>query len=398
MADRRVGRRLDASALLIWSRNTFWLVPGTCVLAAVVLGLVMPRLEGLVPTELIYPGGPEGARSFLASITSSMISITGLVFSITIVALQLAAGQFTSRVMRDFLRDRLIQWTLGIFVATFTYAMVLQRSVRGTSEEGAFVPALGISLAFLLVLASTGSFIAYIHHIANSIRIAEIVERIAAQTRTVIDVRYPPDPHEPAAPLPSGNPDRIVVTPRPGVIVAVDRAALFAAATERDAAFTMLAAVGDFRPAGAPLIAVHGECPDHLERHVSFDTERTHEQDVAFGFRQLVDIVERALSPALNDPTTAAQSIDHLHDLLRRIAARPPPPDRQVDDAGVVRLVHAVPAFADLLDLALEEVLHYGGQDPQTRRRLRVMLTDLQDAALPCYRDAVARRLAELPG
>lgn len=161
-------------ALLIWSRNTFWLVPAACVAMALVLALVLPRLEDLIPSALLFPGGPEGARSVLGSIATSMISITGLVFSITIVALQLVAGQFTSRVMRDFLRDRLIQWTLGIFVATFTYALALQRSVQGTSETGAFVPALGVTVAFLLVLLSVGSFIAYIHHIANAIRIASI--------------------------------------------------------------------------------------------------------------------------------------------------------------------------------------------------------------------------------
>jgi uncharacterized membrane protein len=166
----------------------------------------------------------------LGSITTSMISITGLVFSITIVALQLAAGQFTSRMMRDFLRDRLIQWTLGIFVATFTYALALQRSVRGTSETGAFVPALGVTVAFLLVLVSVGSFIAYIHHIANAIRIASIVERIAAQTREVIEDLVPDVEPAPAPEPPHGDPDHVVPAPRQRVVVAVDRAGLVEAA------------------------------------------------------------------------------------------------------------------------------------------------------------------------
>lgn len=208
-----MSRATAPSVLLIRARNTFWLVPAGCVLVALALALVLPEVEGLVPASLVFPGGPESARSFLSSITSAMISITGLVFSITIVALQLAAGQFTSRVMRDFLRDLLIQWTLGIFVATFTYAMVLQRAVRGTSESGPVVPALGITVAFLLVLASVGFFIAYIHHIANSIRIAEIVERIAAETRTAIDQSFPHEEPGPPAALPQGKPDRVVLAP-----------------------------------------------------------------------------------------------------------------------------------------------------------------------------------------
>ncbi|GAA3223702.1 DUF2254 domain-containing protein [Pseudonocardia petroleophila] len=383
--------------MLIWSRNTFWLVPAVCVLVALTLALLLPEVEGLVPESSVFPGGPESARSFLSSITSAMISITGLVFSITIVALQLAAGQFTSRVMRDFLRDRLIQWTLGIFVATFTYAMVLQRAVRGTSESGAVVPALGITVAFLLVLTSVAFFIAYIHHIANSIRIAEIVERIAGATRAALDASFPTEGPEPTTAGPAGAPDRIVRAARHGVIVAVDRRALVDRATRCDAVSTMLAAVGDFLPEGAPLIAVHGHCSHDLGRYVSFDTERTHEQDVTLRFRQLVDIAERALSPSLNDPTTAAQAIDHLHDLLRRIATRPTPSGRFADAEGTLRLITETPTFPGLLHLALEEIVHYGGEDPQTRRRLDSMLVDLRDAALPCHRAAVERGARMLP-
>lgn len=160
---------------------------------------------------------------------------------------------------------------------------------------------------------------------AGCVLVALLLALVLPETRTAIDESFPDHEPQPPAPLPQGAPDRVVVASRPGVIVAVDRHAMIDAAVRGDAVCTMLAAVGDFRRAGAPLIAVHGHCPDDLERHVGFDTERTHEQDVAFGFRQLVDIAERALSPALNDPTTAAQAIDHLHNLLRRIVARPTP-------------------------------------------------------------------------
>lgn len=130
-----------------------------------------------------------------------MITMTGLVFSVTIVALQLAAGQSSSRVMRDFLRDRVIQWTFGVFVATFSYAMVLQRDARGVSGGAhVAVPQLGMSLAFVLVLASVALFVGYINRIANSIRVANIVARIGARTRATITARYPLN--APAAPPP----------------------------------------------------------------------------------------------------------------------------------------------------------------------------------------------------
>lgn len=128
-----------------------------------------------------------------------------------------------------------------------------------------------------------------------------------------------------------------------------------------------------------------------LLRHVAFDTERTYEQDVAFGFRELVDIAERALSPAVNDPTTAAQAIDILHDLLWRLGERPIPAGHHLDRAGQLRLLADLYTFGDLLDLALEEIAHYGSRDIQTPRRLQALLIDLQGCALPQYQPAIAR-------
>ncbi len=375
-------------------------MPASCVLIALVLALGLPRLDVHTRTPLLFPGGPESARSFLSSITTAMISVTGLVFSITIVALQLAAGQFSSRVMRDFLRDRTIQLTFGVFVATFTYAMVLQRSVRGTSNgSNAFVPQLAVSVAFVFVLTSVALFIVYINHIANAIRVANIVARIGAQTRAVLEVRYPPGGAPGTAAPPNHAPDRYLCCPHPGVIVSVNEAALVAHAAAADTVIALQPSVGDFIPAGAPLLAIYGDIfdEDQLLRHLAFDTERTYEQDVAFGFRELVDIAERALSPAVNDPTTAAQAIDVLHDLLRRLATRPTPTGRHTDAAGKLRLIVPMYTFPDFLALALDEIEHYGANDVQTPRRLRSMLTDLAAVALPAYQPVLDQRLRTLP-
>lgn len=370
-------------------RDGFWVVPAVCVTVAVALALVLGQLDLPMTTPMLFPGGPASARSFLSSITSAMISVTGLVFSITIVALQLAAGQFSSRVMRSFLRDGTIKLTFGVFVATFTYTMVLQRSVRGTGVGG-FVPQLGVSVAFLLVLASVTIFVVYINHIANAIRIANIVDRIGDDTRAVLEVRHPTT-SRPNPPLPSRPPDHCLPYPRPGVIVSVNEAALVARAADMDAVFALVPRVGDYVPAGAPLLDIHGPAVEakDLLRHVAFDTEHTYEQDVAFGFRELVDIAEHALSPAVNDPTTAAQAIDVLHDLLRRVASRPDPPAARTDATATPRLVIRGYTFSDLLDLALEEIHHYGAHDVQTPRRLHTMLTDLHAAALPEHRPPV---------
>lgn len=378
--------------LRVRCREAFWLVPTAFGTGALLLGLALPAIDGHPAFSVLYPGGPESARSFLSSITTAMISITAVVFSLTIVALQLAASQFSPRVMRDFLRDRLIQYTLGVFVATFTYSMVVQRAVHGTSAGSNEVPEFAVSVAFVLVLVSVAFLVAYIDHIANAIRVANIIDRIGAHTRETLEARYPVAGDPPANdPLPGRTSGEPVTSPRAGVVTSVNVDALLAAAVDADAIVIVSVRMGDFVPGGAPLFTVYGNGLKgaRLLRHFSFDTERTYEQDVAFGFRELVDIAERALSPAVNDPTTAAQAIDVLHDLLRRLATRPAPVGWRLDTHSTPRLFIPPYEFGELLELAVEEIFRYGTSDVQVPRRLRHMLDDLHAVALPIHRSAV---------
>lgn len=387
-------RRSAVRHLLARSQQSFWLVPTGCVVLAVILAFGLPQADVHADLHVLFPGGPESARSFLSSITTAMISVTGLVFSITIVALQLAAGQFSSRVMRDFLRDRVIQSTFGVFVGTFAYTMVLARSVRGVSGgSDVFVPQLAVTAAFVLVLGSVAVFIIYINHIANAIRVANIVDRIGAHGHTALNAV--PSPPDNAGDLhaPTGSPNRVVACPRGKVVVSINEEALVRCAASTDAVFALVPRIGDFVPEGAPLFTLHGDgpCDDELLQSVAFDTERSYEQDIGFAFRALVDIAERALSPGTNDPTTAAQAIDVLHDLLRTVATRPPPPWHRVDESGALRLVVPTYDFAELLQLAVQEIAHYGAEDIQTPRRLTQMLRDLHTVALPSYQTAIER-------
>jgi uncharacterized membrane protein len=239
------------------------------------------------------------------------------------------------------LQDRFNQLTLGIFVATFVYAMVVLRSVRGGDQDEAFVPHLGVNVAFLLVLASVLVFLFYIHHIAQSIRVATIIASIAADTRALIERRHPLelDEHDTAYPALGGQagPSHIVSAAVPGIVVTVDDTML-ARLTERSGnAVQVLRAIGEFVPAGAPLLRVYGPHPapdKQLCAAIVLGEERTLDQDVGFGLRQLVDIADRALSPGVNDPTTTIQVIDQLHDLLRRLAVRSLPPLRRTDGDG----------------------------------------------------------------
>ncbi|MDP9443909.1 MAG: DUF2254 domain-containing protein [Actinomycetota bacterium] len=367
------------------------------------LGLLLPRLDARISDDVpfLFAGGPPGARALLSAVTTSMISVTGLVFSITVVALQLASSQFSPRVLRTFLRSRTTQLTLGVFVATFLYAIVVLRSVRGDAVEEPFVPQVSVTVAFVLVLASAAVFLRYIQHITDSIRVSTIAGNVGNETRELIariaSTRGEDEPPA-AVRLP---PEREVVTSvAPGVLVHVDGDALLRYAERADVVLRLLVRVGDFVPAGAPLVAVHGAvgrvAPARVRSALRLGRDRTMQQDVAFGLRQLVDIAERALSPGVNDPTTAVQVLDQLHDLTRRLATQPDPSPARAGADGTVRLVMPQRGFAELLDLALDEILDYGGESRQVRRRVAAMLDDLESVSRQEHRAPVAAKRRRL--
>ena len=191
--------------VIAWLKERFWVLPTMFGILAGLLAEGLSRIDsnllGATPPAFLFAGGPEGARTLLSAIVSSMISFTALVFSITIVVLQLTSGQFSPRVLRTFLRDRFNRVTLGVFVATFVYAMVVLRSVQGTSQTAPFVPQLAVTTAFGFVLASTIVFLLYLNHTAQAIRVATIIAGIAGECRaalepatrpTISPTRYPP--------------------------------------------------------------------------------------------------------------------------------------------------------------------------------------------------------------
>jgi uncharacterized membrane protein len=392
----------------IWTRlrDTFWVVPLTFALAAVFLGLGLTAFDDWLDTSLelplLFAGGPEGARSVLSAIITSMISFTGLVFSITIVVLQLTSSQFSPRVLRTFLRDWVNQVALGVFVATFVYSLVVLRAVRGTAETDTFVPQISVTVAFGFVLASVAVFLLYIDHIAQSIRAATIVTQIGEDTRVAIERTHPSDTEPRTRVPPPATAGRRVASDASGVVQQVDDRALLELAEAHGVTIRMVRAVGEFVPEGAALLEVHGaDLPDEasLRAAVHLGKERVLDDDPGFGLRQLVDIAERALSPGINDPTTAVQVIDQLHDLLRLLAARPLPERQTLGEDGRLAVHVPQPTFEDHLHLAVDEIAHWGADSPRVQRRLRAMLVDVQEAALPENRDAVARVLRSLdPG
>lgn len=397
--------RLQLQRLTERVKASLWLAPTIATLAAIALATMLPMIDRRIAQDrrawFLFGGGVESARELLSTIASSMISLTALVFSITVLVLQLASGQFSPRVIRTFLQEPATKVAMAVFVGTFVYALIVLTKVR--AAPGEFVPALAVWFAFVLILASVGVFIHYIDRMANSVRAITVLTRVAAETRDGIDCMYPDmmsEEIEAEHTLPSREPDVVVHhAGPPGVVAAVDADALLHLATRAGVLIALTSRIGDFIPTDAPLFRIWGASDldrAALSSTVAIEEERTPPQDPAFGFRQLVDVAVRALSPGLNDPTTAVQALDQLHDLVRRLSRRHFPAEARADGTGAVRLVLPRPGFDDYVRLAFEEIFEYGKSSVQVVRRLRGALQDCMAVASPARRQVLREQLQQL--
>lgn len=367
-------------------RGRLWLIPGFGAVAAAIVAWILVAVDrGLAGDAngfFLFGGGPESARAVLSTIAAAMLTFTGLVFSITMLVLQLASSQLSPRVTRTFLRDRANQVVLAIFVATFVYALLVLREVRSV-EETAFVPAVAVWWAFVLLIGSVGAFIFYIDHMAQAMRVVTVIDQVATETRNAIERCYPdPSGSLPPVDLPLADVAGIVTAPdRPGIVQAIDGERLEALATESQAVLEVVPRVGDFVPSGSPLVRVRGSRPiDHeaVRAAITVGSERSMEQDPAFGLRQLVDIAIRALSPGTNDPTTATMAVDAIHDLLGRLGQRAIPGPLRVGADGALRIIVPTRTWDDLVRLATDEIIDYGATARQVIAATRSMLDDLE--------------------
>jgi uncharacterized membrane protein len=391
-------------------RTSWWITPSLCVLVAILLAHIAKRIDDHVESDAtawyLFEGGAEGARQVLSTIASSMMTFTGVVFSVTVLVLQLASSQFSPRVLRTFLKDQPAQLALGTFVGTFVYALFGLRSVRGKTDEiDLNVPSFTVWFAVLLALLCVGAFIGYIHHVAQSIRAVVVIRRIADETRSAMKRLYPEgigdELEEQDMPAFQG-PVTLLVLHRgsSGVLSDVHADELVSSAREARVVLRLLPCVGDFVAQGSPLFEVRGGA-EKLDIRVAtsalvVNSERDISNDVAFGFRELVDVAERALSPSTNDPTTAIQVLDEIHDLLLRLARRRfPDPARRSEDGELLVYLPRLD-FDDFVRLALDEIRQYGANSIQVLRRLRFLVEDLSRIAPPWRRAELAIQLALL--
>ncbi|MGY1794585.1 DUF2254 domain-containing protein [Geodermatophilus sp. SYSU D00525] len=383
-------------------RTSMWLLPVGCLAAGALLAvgtLAVDRATGyrLVPQSLT--GTPSDAQTILSSFATAMVSLTSLVLTVTLVAVQLAMGQFSPRIVGALLNDRFSQLAIGLFGATFLVAVLTLREIRG-SDTGT-VPGLSMLLCYLLMLASIVVLVLFVHHAGQGLRVAGLIDLVGDRSREFI-VREHGE-----RPVVTGGPDEMVAA-QPGNVIRVDRPALVAAARQADCVLELVPVVGDFVVGGAPLVRVHpgtrspvsadGPWAGRLRatdvtRHVLLGPERVHTEDLAYGFRKLVDIAVRSIAQPFNDPTTTVQALHRLHDLLRQMAARPLPCGEHRDEDGVVRLLERTLSWDGYVRLAFDEIRLAGASEPQVTRKMCAALADLESVAPPDRQEPLDRQL-----
>ncbi len=380
-------------------RSNLWFIPVMCVLAGVALSIGTITIDRLTDFALIprwMTGGPDAALGILTTIALSMVSLATLVLTITMVVVQLAMGQFSPRIVQTFLRDRPSQLAIGLFVATFAHAMLSMREVQFEGEGQ--VPGIAIGVAYVLVLVSIAMLVLYVDHIGRSLRVSSLIELVGDDTRCLLDDQFPELLPDVGTFPQSASPRSVIAAATSGVVTSIDRDELVSVAVSADCVLHVVPAVGSFVPAGGSLIDVEGQAA-RLDRGaavqcVELGLERTLDEDVAYGFRMLVDVAERSLSESpFLDPTTAVQSIDRLHDGLRQLAVRVIPDGRRYDDDGALRLTVPTMDWDAYVHLAFDEIRLAGAGSPQVSRRLIAALTDLIDYAPSDRRPALVEQL-----
>ncbi len=385
----RLTRILDAI------QTGFWFVPIVMLLLAFGLALLLlyidqrvdPGMKASLPWA--YTGGPEGARSLLSTIAGSMITAASVTFSLASVALSIASQQYGSRVLRNFMRDRVTQMLLGTFVSTFLYSVMVVRTIRGSDYSGGFVPAIAVTVAIGLSLASLVLLIYFIHHVSTSIQAAHIVKVIAEDLGKQIPKLYPAGTGEPGpTPLVESDLRQGASTDlwleKGGYLQTVDLDTLLDQAAEQDVLIEVRVKPGDHIVRDTRIGVIWGK--DHLPDKARHEIkgafyvggQRTAIQDIRYQFQQLTDVVVRALSPGINDPFTAINGIDELTAGLVEMARQPRVNHARRDSTGTVRLLLGAADLCEAMDETLGHIVIYGATDRFVMRKLRRALNDVE--------------------
>ena len=425
----KAGSGSRISSLVDALRSQLWPLPLAAIIVAVASGQFLPYLDRELADEVpplisawIFGGGPTAASNLLQTIAGAMVTVTSLTFSLTVVTLQLASSQFSPRLLRTFTRDRIVHGTLALFLATFAFALTVLRSIRSSSPlDDGFVPKISTTVAFLLAVASVLALVGFLSHLARQIRVESMLKTVFDETESSLQDIFPVS--EDVDPLLAGSVHgfgpgfRHIVSGDSGFLLTVNGSAICAAAARADAVVELQASPGDSLVRGVPFARAHSAAGDSLDEgafsalsqavveSATIGFERTSVQDATLGLQQLLDIAGRALSPGINDATTAVHAIGHVSAVLCGLAGRNSGPYVLRDDDGAVRVIINRPTLDNMLDIAMRQLLRYAMDDPRAAERTIRMLDELGwvdhagvlNQALASYSEKVAQALRDSP-
>ena len=392
-------------------RSSFWFIPVVMAVGALALAYVTISLDAPMTDWLerawgwTFKGGAEGAGNVLGTIAGSMITIAGVVFSMTLVALSLTSSQLGPRMLRNFMRDTSTQVVLGTFVATFLYCLLVLRTIR-RAEEVLFVPHLSVSLGVVLAVVSIGVLIYFIHHVSVSIQANEVVAGVSRELIEGIDRLFPEDVGQGAPRIPIEPPNasflkafereaRPVAAAGDGYLQFIDTDVLLELAKKEDVVLRLEKGPGHYVVADRPLVLVWpgdrvtDKLTDQVRSAFALGNQRTPRQDIEFAVSQLVEIAVRALSPGVNDPFTAIACVDHLGSALSRLAQREMPSPYRHDEQDQLRVITSAVSFPMITDAAFNQIRQYGRSSAAVTIRLLETIAVVAES-VHCEEDRVA--------
>lgn len=396
---------------MIELRSSLWFLPMLIVLASGVLAVVFIELDARLSLKLLtnfprlFGASAAGSRGMLSSIASSMITVAGVTFSITIVALSQASSQYSSRILRNFMRDRGNQAVLGVFLGVFTYCLLVLRAIRG-GDESEFVPSLSVFGALILALVGIGFLIFFIHHAASLLQASNVIAAAAHETVQTVDRLFPEsldDNRSESEAKPDTNSRRehgrhtIVRSTKTGYVQSHDEKTFFQLACSSQSVFVMHAGVGEFAVYDTPLVSVYSSSSlneklvKRIQDTFSINSLRTIEQDAGFGIRQIVDIALKALSPGVNDTTTAVTCIDYLTAINLRLAKRRIAQPLVFENGGL-RVIARGPNFERFLSESFDEIRANAAGNATVILRLIRSLTIIAAATDDPHRNVLISR------
>jgi uncharacterized membrane protein len=366
-------------------QNSIWILPVFAMAAAIVSINFLDWIEKHVGWQSRFD--PTAVLSLLGTLAGSMFTFIVFLSSTLLLVLQLASAQLSPRIIGIVFRNRVFRLSLALFAFTFSFTLAALLRINNS------VPAITTYIAAYLCMLSVAIFLLLISHVGKTLRPSGVLLAVAGLGHEIIKSVYPQRLSGARETSPSrvialsGKPTNTVMNPKDGVLLAFDHDGIVHLAQKAGCLIELVPQVGDFVAAGSPLFRIFGGegSPKAIElcQSVAIGQERTMEQDPAFSFRIIVDIASKALSPAINDPTTAVLAIDQIHHLLRSVGERFLDEGLSCDKSGSLRLVYPTPDWEDFVGLAVTEIRQFGGTSIQVARRLRAMLENLIEVLSP---------------